>query len=29
VEAARNAGAQAYRVKGIDQLREQLLRLNL
>jgi len=29
VEAARNAGAQAYRVKGIDQLREQLLRLDL
>jgi len=29
VEAARDAGAQAYRVKGIDQLREQLLRLNL
>ena len=29
VEAARNAGAQAYRVKGIDQLRQQLLQLNL
>ena len=29
VEGARRAGAQAYRVKGIDQLRQQLLQLNL